>query len=245
MCSAGKAGTMKKYRMITIVAAGMLCFCGCKSTQISEEGTLEMSELSSFSEVSASGESEAEEALLPVWDRAEEQEETEDSLIYVQILGAVKYPGVYELPEGSRVFQVIEKAGGVTEDADCGILNQAQKVGDGQMIRILTREEAAAQKAAQEAAGQAVLPQEIVGQEQNNVQSGTASGASLEDDRVDLNTATKEQLMTLPGIGESKAQSIIAWRQDHGSFQKIEDLMEIEGIKEGVFSKIKDSVKVN
>ena len=62
---------------------------------------------------------------------------------------------------------------------------------------------------------------------------------------MNLNTATEEQLMTLPGIGQAKAKSIIAWREENGNFSKIEDLMEIEGIKEGVFSKIKDSIKVD
>ena len=65
-----------------------------------------------------------------------------------------------------------------------------------------------------------------------------------DDGKVNLNTATKEELQTLPGIGEAKAQSIVAWREEHGSFTQIEDIMKIEGIKEGVFSKIKDSVKV-
>ena len=65
-----------------------------------------------------------------------------------------------------------------------------------------------------------------------------------DDGRINLNTATQEELMTLPGIGEAKAKSILAWREDHGSFEQIEDIMKIEGIKEGVFSKIKDYVKV-
>ena len=69
--------------------------------------------------------------------------------------------------------------------------------------------------------------------------------AQQEDGRVNLNTATKEELATLPGIGEAKAKGILAWREANGGFRQIEDLMEVEGIKDGIFSKIKDSVKVN
>lgn len=144
----------------------------------------------------------------------------EENLVYVQVSGAVKSPGVYGLAEGSRVFQALELAGGITEKADPTSLNQAECVADGQMIHVLTTEEAAA-----------------LGEEPGKVQP-------VDDGKVNLNTAAKEELMTLAGIGEAKAESILAWRQEHGSFAQIEDLMKIEGIKEGVFSKIRDSVKV-
>ena len=88
------------------------------------------------------------------------------------------------------------------------------------MVWVLTVEEAAVQKVQQ------------------------SESRSEDDGKVNLNTATKEELQTLPGIGEAKALSILAWREEHGSFAQIEDIMKIEGIKEGVFSKIKDSVKV-
>ena len=140
--------------------------------------------------------------------------------IYVQILGAVQKPGVYELPEGSRVFQAVELAGGLTEEADENSLNQAEVLEDGQMIQVLTTEEAESRQAA--------LP----------------DGKQEKDGKINLNTATREELLTLSGIGEAKADSILAWREAHGSFAQIEDLMKIEGIKEGVFSKIKDYVKV-
>lgn len=146
------------------------------------------------------------------------------SMIYVQVAGAVHKPGVYELPEGSRVFQALELAGGVTADAQLKSLNQAAPVSDGEMIWVMTVEEAAVQP----------------------VQEGEASGngSAREDGKVNLNTATKEELMELPGIGAAKAASILAFRETNGGFTKIEDLMKIEGIKEGVFSKIKDYVIV-
>lgn len=152
----------------------------------------------------------------------EEESGLTEKTIYVQVSGAVVSPGVYELPEGSRVFEAIALAGGVTEEADAGQMNQAQTVSDGEMIYVKRQGETVEEALAQE---------EAFGQQ--------------EDGKVNLNTATEEELMTLPGIGQAKAKSIIAWREEKGGFSKIEDLMEIEGIKEGVFSKIKDSIKVN
>lgn len=146
--------------------------------------------------------------------------------IYVQVSGAVAQPGVYQLPEGSRIFEVIELAGGVTEDADVTSVNQAQLLSDGQLIYMYAVGEEGAEGAATEAAGEKTPETE-------------------NDDRVNINTATAEQLMTLPGIGQSKAESIISFREEHGAFCSVEEIMNIEGIKEGVFSKIKDRIKVN
>lgn len=189
---------MKKNRIDMIV----LFFCiavlaGCKPERQIVIGEAEVLESTAESEKS-------------------EKTEISEAIIYVQVSGAVVSPGVYELPEESRVFEAIELAGGLTGEADAGQINQAQVLNDGQMIYVMKKGEA-------ESPG--------IGQQQ--------------DEKVNLNTATAEELMTLPGIGEAKAVSIIAWREANGGFQRIEDLMEIEGIKEGVFSKIKDSIKVN
>ncbi|MCI5620898.1 MAG: helix-hairpin-helix domain-containing protein [Lachnospiraceae bacterium] len=147
--------------------------------------------------------------------------DTEDSVkepasCYVYICGAVEAPGVYELPENSRVFDVIAAAGGLSEDASEDSVNQAEPVTDGQMIRIPTQQE-----------------------EREALQNAE------QDSRVNLNSATVEELMTLPGIGESKAESIVSYREEHGGFSSIEDLMNISGIKEGVFDKIKGRIRVN
>ena len=146
--------------------------------------------------------------------------DSQQTLIYVQVSGAVEHPGVYQLPEGSRIFEAVELAGGMTDAADINALNQAELLCDGQMIYVY-----------------AIGEKELAGDE---------TDAEPEDDGlVNLNTASREQLMTLPGIGASKAESIIAYRKEHGAFETIEDIMNIEGIKEGVFSKIKDHIKVN
>lgn len=153
----------------------------------------------------------------------EEEPETSETSIYVQVSGAVASPGVYELPEGSRVFEAIELAGGMTAEADARQMNQAQTISDGEMIYVKSQGE--------QVEGTSEIP--------------FSEQTQQEDGKVNLNTATEEQLMTLPGIGQAKAKSIIAWREENGNFSKIEDLMEIEGIKEGVFSKVKDSIKVD
>ena len=147
---------------------------------------------------------------------AEDEQEKEE--IFVQVCGAVKNPGVYRLTQGSRIFEAIELAGGITEKADIRTLNQAEILRDGQMIYVY---EVGEQK------------QEVFDDNNQN-----------EDSRLNLNTATAEQLMTLPGIGPSKAEDIVSYRREHGAFEKIEEIMNITGIKEGVFSKIKDLIKV-
>ena len=134
---------------------------------------------------------------------------------FVQVSGAVNSPGVYELSGEPRIFHAILMAGGLREDADVSSLNQAEKISDGQKIVIKTRDEAAMEAA-----------------------------VSANDGKVNINTADAKTLMTLPGIGESKANSIIKYRESKGSFNSIEDIKNISGIKDGVYNKIADSIKV-
>ena len=155
---------------------------------------------------------------------------TENTVIYVDVTGAVKAPGVYTLPAGSRVFEAIALAGGAREDASLENLNQAGLLQDGQQIRVYTEEEAA----------QMVQQGSLPGAE-------TAAGQkeSQEASKVNINTAGKEELMTLTGIGETRAEAILAYRQETGGFQAPEDLMQVEGIKEKTFEKLKDQITVN
>ena len=134
---------------------------------------------------------------------------------FVQVSGAVNSPGVYELSGEPRIFHAILMAGGLREDADVSSLNQAEKISDGQKIVIKTRDEVAMEAA-----------------------------TSADDGKVNINTADAKTLMTLPGIGESKANSIIKYRESKGSFNSIEDIKNISGIKDGVYNKIADSIKV-
>lgn len=157
----------------------------------------------------------------------EKEEETEDSAIeenediYVHVCGEVNQPGVYCLPAGSRLYEAIEAAGGLKEGAAAESLNQAQEAKDGQQIYVPSIEKS--------------LKEGV---------SGEGETAEASDGKINLNTAAKEQLMTLTGIGEAKAAAIIRYREENGGFQSIEELMEVEGIKEGVFNKIKDQIKI-
>lgn len=153
---------------------------------------------------------------------AGEAEQAETVCVYV--CGAVKSPGVYELKSDARVFQAIEMAGGMTDEAAPDVVNQARTVSDGEQIYVPTAAEAEAQGAG-------------VG-ESTSITGADGSG------KVNINTAGKEELMTLTGIGEAKAQSILTYREEHGAFGSIEELMEIGGIKEGVFNKIKEDITI-
>lgn len=156
----------------------------------------------------------------------------EPQKIVVDVCGAVRNPGVYELEMGARIFQAVEAAGGYLPEAAQTYLNRARSLEDGQQIYVPTEDELVSesfeiQERAPEAAGE---------------EEKTQTAEQPEDERVDLNTADVEQLTTLSGIGTSKAEAIIAYREAHGGFASIEELMNVEGIKEGTFSKIKDKI---
>ena len=190
------------------------------------------------------------------------------SLCYVHICGAVKNPGVYELEEGSRVFQAVERAGGFAEHASEEALNLALEVEDGMKIVIppkAVKSQGEDQKMNLEQTGSI---QQDSGQQGHVdchgtvLQAGiyladgtrlgdiggqsTALGAAEDrfDDKINLNTATKAELMTLTGIGEARAEAILQYRQNHGSFSRIEDIMKVSGIKDAAFQKIKDDITV-
>lgn len=148
-----------------------------------------------------------------------------DGKIYVHIVGAVKKPGVYAFDEQPRVVDVVTEAGGFTKDAVRSGVNQAEIVEDGSQVVIDSKRDKK-KKAA-------------MGEQQEAEQENGS-----EEARLDLNTATKEELMGLTGIGESKAMSIISYRETNGKFKKIEEVMNITGIKSGIFDKIKDRIKV-
>lgn len=155
-----------------------------------------------------------------------ETESPEPVQMFVYVCGAVVSPGVYTVDADTRIFEAIEAAGGVTKDAAEEYLNLAQPVTDGQKILVPTQEEAREL----EHSGIQGLPQD--------------AAEEAQDGLVNINTAGEDLLMTLPGIGASKAQSIITYREVHGNFKTVEELKKIEGIKEGVFNKIKDLIRV-
>lgn len=168
--------------------------------------------------------------------------ETQPEMIYVDVCGAVANPGVFQLAAGSRVFQAIEAAGGYLPEAVQNCVNRAGVLTDGQQLYILTQEEMERQ---------GLDPAEMAGASdgQMNGSAGTGQNTGIaaqaqQDNRININTADETQLTTLTGIGATRAQAIIAYRQENGPFAAIEDIMNVQGIKEGTFAKIKDEIVV-
>ena len=168
--------------------------------------------------------------------------EMQQAMIYVDVCGAVANPGVFQLAAGSRVFQAIEAAGGYLPEAALTCVNRAGVLTDGQQLYILTQEEMERQ---------GLDPAEIVkasdGQMNGSAGTGQNTGMTAQvqqDNRININTADEAQLTTLTGIGATRAQAIIAYREENGPFAVIEDIMNVQGIKEGTFAKIKDEIVV-
>jgi competence protein ComEA len=143
-----------------------------------------------------------------------------EEYVYVQISGAVVNPGVYKVSLGIRIFEAVEIAGGVTEEAEVQAVNMARPVADEMQIYIPTAAEV---------------------QYSTDIQFWEEV---TKENLIDINSATKEELMELPGIGEAKADAIISYREQNGMFKDISEIMNISGIKESAFSKIKDKIKV-
>lgn len=166
----------------------------------------------------------------------------EEKTLVVHICGAVSAPGVYELPAGSRIIDVVEAGGGFLPEADEACCNLAEEIVDGCQIYIMTKTESCADGQTEKKAGIQTSPDSDMQTTDRNVRSNSAT--ALENGLVNLNTADVAALMTLPGIGESRAKAIISYREQHGAFAQIEDIMKISGIKQAAFSKIKDKITV-
>ena len=155
--------------------------------------------------------------------------------IKVHVSGAVKNEGVYELEEDARIADAIEKAGGVSDIANMKNVNLASKLEDGMKIYIPKQGEDVLEND---------LEENINNQETTLGGSGTNSNVGNEKGKININKATKEELDTLPGIGESTAQKIIQYREEHGSFKNIEELKEVKGIGDAKYEEIKDLVDI-
>ena len=166
----------------------------------------------------------------------------ETKTLVVHICGAVSAPGVYELPAGSRIIDAVEAGGGFLPEADEACCNLAEVIVDGCQIYIMTKTESCADGQTEKKAGIQTSPDSDMQTTDRNVRSNSAT--ALENGLVNLNTADVAALMTLPGIGESRAKAIISYREQHGAFAQIEDIMKISGIKQAAFSKIKDKITV-
>ncbi|MCD8076005.1 MAG: ComEA family DNA-binding protein [Lachnospiraceae bacterium] len=245
------------------LATALLCVVLTGASGCGERGTLYTAGLTVETESTAenllsSAETEsAEEDTRSLAETESAQEgglslaetETEAILGYVYVCGAVKEPGVYPIRGDMRVCDAIAQAGGFSLGADEEWLNQAAAVRDGQKLYVYSTEETALLKAS--GASAEGMSSETAGMlsEGNStadeaVSAGSGEAADTSDGKVNLNTATAQELMTLPGIGEAKAAAILAYRSEHGAFASIEEIQNISGIKSGVFSKIKDLITV-
>lgn len=180
---------------------------------------------------------------LPV-EKVSNQEET----IKVDIKGEVKNPNIYNATASDRVIDIIEKAGGLTKNADTSILNLSKKVKDEMVIIIYSKEEIKEYEKTKEKQQQTL---EICTQEtiKNDACIDSSETADPKEEPattglININTATLEQLQTLPRIGESKAEEIIRYREENGPFEAIEDIKNVSGIGDSIFDQIKDSITI-
>ena len=149
----------------------------------------------------------------------EKAEDKHDEKIFVDVKGAVKHPGVFETTKDKRVKDLIEEAGGLLEDADTSTLNLSQKVKDQMVIYVLK-----------------------YGEKPKQIYDGGTSSSS--GDVININTANLEQLMKISGVGKTKAEAIISYREKNGDFKKKEDITKVRGIGKATFEKIKDKIEV-
>lgn len=210
-------GSRHAFAMLVFV---MLC-CGCgaqkQGVQLStaEEESARKQETQVQEEEKTENKESSKEAVQDFEEAAKEE-------LVVYVCGAVAVPGVYTLPGGARMSEAVEAAGGMTPEADADVLNLAQLVSDGQMIRIPIVGEVTHNEAEPD-----------IEQSEENAQT-----------KVNINTASETELMTIPGIGQAKAKAIIAYRESKGSFGAKEDIMQIDGIKEASYAKLEPYICV-
>ena len=209
---------IKEYKIIVICAGLGLALGGFfllkPSTQKSVTETNLQAEVAAVSKDSSSEKEVKKE---------EKDESLEQDLITVDVKGAVKSPGIYDLPVGSRVHDAVQKAGGLTEEADSKSLNLAQKISDEALVYVPTKgEEVASQQTA----------------------SGTPPSTS-KDKKVNLNKASLEELKKVKGLGGKRAQDIIDHRETNGKFKSVDELKKVSGIGAKTIEKLKDYVTVD
>jgi len=196
------------------------------------------------------------------------EENNEESSYFIDIKGEVKNPGVYEISEGSRIIDVINIAGGLTKNADTSLLNLSKKVIDEMSIKIYSKKEVSNAKESvnkepevveiiKEIEKECVCPEieytcdtkndALIEEDKNNlINNKDENSEEINDDKasiVNINTATKEELMTITGVGEAKANAIIEYRKNN-KFERIEDILNVSGIKDAMFETIKDYITV-
>lgn len=161
---------------------------------------------------------------IPI-DTISNNDNTSKPKIIVEIKGEVNKPDVYLLDEGSRIYELIDMAGGITDKGDLSSINRASTLVDGQCI--------------------VVKDKTSLGNNELTGNLGAISTSSLGSERININIASKDDLMKLSGIGESKAEAIIQYRSKNGYFKRVEDLQHVDGIGEKTVERLKDKISVN
>ena len=209
---------IKEYKIIVICAALGLALGGFFLIKPSSQTPVKETNLQA--EVAAVSKDSSTEKEVK---KEEKEEPLEQDQITVDVKGAVKSPGIYDLPVGSRIHDAVQKAGGLTEEADSKSLNLAQKVSDEALVYVPTKgEEAASQQTA----------------------SGTTASTSKEK-KVNINKASLEELKQVKGLGGKRAQDIIDHRETNGKFKSVDELKKVSGIGAKTIEKLKDYVTVD
>lgn len=169
-------------------------------------------------------------------------EKVEEKKYKVDIKGQINNPGIYEVVISSRVIDVINLAGGLTVNADTSVINLSKKVIDEMVIIVYSKEEVTNFKKTKEIEQQ--VQNQCIQKDENSLKNDAciSSNNNISTNKISINNASKEELMTLPGIGESKAKDIVDYRTKNGPFKKLEDLKNIPGIGENVYNNLKENI---
>lgn len=211
----GVATVSRRRFFYSLLIIAALVLCGCTS---GEQQSLEIT--SGQNEQGQENKKESQDN--PEKEVTARAAEDTSGQVTVYVCGAVCRPGVYTLDETARMAQAVEAAGGMLETADVNALNLAQFLSDGQMIRI-----------------------PLIGEAQQTQETQPEAQDGQPDGRININQADAAQLQKIPGVGQAKADAIIRYREENGNFKSIEDIMQIDGIKEASYAKMKDYICVN
>ena len=209
---------IKEYKIIVICAGLGLVLGGCFLLKPSTQTPAKESNLQAeVTTVSNDSVREKEEKIQ----KSETEEVVEQDLITVDVKGAVKSPGIYDLPVGSRINDAVQKAGGLTDNADSKSINLAQRISDEALVYVPTKEEATSQE----------MP--------------SSASNNKENKKVNLNKASVEELKQVKGLGAKRAQDIIDHRESNGKFKSVDDLKKVSGIGAKTIEKLKEYVTVD
>lgn len=238
----------KFYIIIIIISLLIILFC-LSETYLNNKSTKKEEEIVMV-----------ENKEKNIIEKKEDKEKIEN--YKVDIKGEVKKPGVYELIKDSRVIDVINMAGGLTKEASTEYLNLSKKITDEMVIIIYSKDEIKKYKKEDKEViyieyececidnindaciNESDTVNTIKKEESSKIESSSKEENNKNSEKISINEASKEELMTLTGIGEGKAVKIIEYREENGEFEKIEDLMNVSGIGESIYKKIKDFIKL-